>query len=140
MTGRTAINLAHDGFVLHFLKLYIGFVVNAPLKTPERTGQVQVIELDDMANEPANENTRMIADLNPLHQVKTSLQVSVGKLAISIGELMAMKEHQVLRLDQKIDDAVELLIEGKPVARGQLVAVDGHFAVRITELAVALQV
>ncbi|MFL6676165.1 MAG: FliM/FliN family flagellar motor switch protein [Massilia sp.] len=114
--------------------------MNAPLKTSERTGQVQAIELDDMAHEPASEGSRLIADLNPLHQVKTSLQVSVGNLSMSIGELMALKEQQVLRLGQKIDDAVELLIEGKPVARGQLVAVDGYFAVRITELPVALQI
>jgi flagellar motor switch protein FliN/FliY len=34
---------------------------------------------------------------------------------------------------------VDLLLDGKVVARGQLVAVDGHFAVRITELPVALK-
>ncbi len=50
----------------------------------------------------------------------------------------AAKEHQVLRLDRGVDQPVDLTIEGKVVARGQLVAVDGHFAVRITELPVAL--
>jgi flagellar motor switch protein FliN/FliY len=79
-------------------------------------------------------------DFNPLHQVKTTVQVCVGSMSLSIGELMALKAHQVVRMQQAIDAPVDLLIEGKPVARGQLVAVDGQFAIRITELPVALQI
>ncbi|MNY65664.1 flagellar motor switch protein [compost metagenome] len=55
-----------------------------------------------------------------------------------MGELLSAKEHQVLKLDRGIEQPVDLTIEGKVVARGQLVAVDGHFAVRITELPMAL--
>ncbi|WP_440534023.1 FliM/FliN family flagellar motor switch protein [Variovorax sp. YR566] len=80
----------------------------------------------------------ILRDWNPLHQIKARLQVCVGEATISVGELLGAKEHQVLRLDREIDQPVDLTIEGKVVARGQLVAVDGHFAVRITELPVAL--
>ncbi|MFS2205182.1 FliM/FliN family flagellar motor switch protein [Variovorax sp. Varisp36] len=80
----------------------------------------------------------VLKDWNPLHQIKAKLQVMVGEASISVGELLGAKEHQVLRLDREIDQAVDLTIEGKVVARGQLVAVDGHFAVRITELPIAL--
>lgn len=80
----------------------------------------------------------ILKDWNPLHQIKAKLQVCVGEATISVGELLGAREHQVLRLDREIDQPVDLTIEGKVVARGQLVAVDGHFAVRITELPVAL--
>lgn len=80
----------------------------------------------------------ILKDWNPLHQIKARLQVCVGEATLSVGELLGAKEHQVLRLDRGIDQPVDLTIEGKVVARGQLVAVDGHFAVRITELPVAL--
>lgn len=83
-------------------------------------------------------NAPVLKDWNPLHQIKARLQVCVGEATISVGELLGAREHQVLRLDRSIDQAVDLTIEGKVVARGQLVAVDGHFAVRITELPVAL--
>lgn len=104
------------------------------------SGQVQLIELDDMTEAPTGAGAAIVDNLNPLHHVKATLQASVGNLSLSIGELMALKEHQVLPLHQKIEEPVELLIEGKPVARGQLVAVDGQFAIRITELPVALQI
>jgi flagellar motor switch protein FliN/FliY len=120
--------------------LITDFLVNAPFKAADMTGQVQLIELDEMTEGADAPSARVVEDFNPLHQVKTTLQANVGSLSISIGELMTLKEHQVLRLEQKVDDAIELLIEGKTVARGQLVAVDGQFAIRITELPVALQI
>jgi flagellar motor switch protein FliN/FliY len=55
-----------------------------------------------------------------------------------VGDLLAAKEHQVLVLDRKVDQPVDLLLEGKVIARGQLVAVDGCFAVRISELTAPL--
>ncbi|SDJ59401.1 FliM/FliN family flagellar motor switch protein [Variovorax sp. OV700] len=90
----------------------------------------------DAAN-PAGHAT-VLRDWHPLHQIKAKLQVCVGEATVSVGELLAAKEHQVLLLDRAVDQAVDLTIEGKVVARGQLLAVDGHFAVRITELPIAL--
>lgn len=79
-------------------------------------------------------------EVNPLLSVKARLTVCVGTTTLTVGELMAAKEQQVLRLDSKVAQPVDLLLEGKVVARGQLVAVDEHFGVRITELPVALKV
>lgn len=79
------------------------------------------------------------AAMHPLHQVKARLQVCVGEVSVTVGELLAAQEHQVLRLERSLEQPVDLLLEGQVVARGQLVAVDGHFAVRITELPIPLQ-
>jgi flagellar motor switch protein FliN/FliY len=77
---------------------------------------------------------------NPLHQVKATLTVCVGSVVLTVGELLKARKEQVIRLDSGINDSVDLLIEGKVVARGQLVAIDDHFAVRITQLPQALKV
>lgn len=113
--------------------------MNTSIKQTQDAVNAQPIELGDM---PASTGVgpNLVNDFNPLHQVKTEVQVCVGSMSLSIGELMALKANQVLRLRQAIDEPVDLLVEGKPVARGQLVAVDGQFAIRITELPVALQV
>jgi len=80
----------------------------------------------------------VLQDVHPLHQVRTRIQVSVGQATLTVGELLSARENQVLQLDRAIDDEVDLLVEGKVIARGQLVAVDQFFAVRITQLPVAL--
>jgi len=113
-------------------------------KPPPAPDPAQIIALPDLhagaEGDAANQggDASILKDWNPLHQIKAKLQVMVGEASISVGELLGAKEHQVLRLDREIDQAVDLTIEGKVVARGQLVAVDGHFAVRITELPIAL--
>jgi flagellar motor switch protein FliN/FliY len=81
----------------------------------------------------------LLANVNPLLSVKIQLQVRVGAVAMTLGELMAARENSVLALDRAVDQPVDLVLEGRTVARGQLVAVDEHFAVRITELPLALK-
>lgn len=104
---------------------------------------VQAIALPELPADPATSPAEapaapVVRDWHPLHQIKATLQVRVGEATLTVGELLQAREHQVLRLDRAVDQPVDLTIEGKVVARGQLVALDGHFAVRITELPVAL--
>jgi flagellar motor switch protein FliN/FliY len=77
---------------------------------------------------------------NPLHHIKTQLQVCLGDVTLTVGELLNARENEVLVLDRLVDQPVDLLLEGRVVARGQLIAVDEQFAVRITELPVQLKV
>ena len=79
------------------------------------------------------------APVNPLHQIKTQLQVCIGDIHLTVGELMSAREHQVLVLDRQLNQPVDVLLEGRVVARGELVAVDDQFAVRITELPLPLK-
>lgn len=109
---------------------------------PQTTQTAQVISLVEMQAEPASipsGSAPLISHFNPLHAVRTRLQVCVGDIELTVGELMAAREHQVLLLNRAVDEPIELLLEGKVVARGQLVAVDGHFGIRITELPVPLK-
>lgn len=101
----------------------------------------QVIELDELPGQRIDSvgETPVLANINPLHAIKAKLQVCVGQTEISLGDLIAAKESDVLILDRKIDEAVDLLLSGKVVARGLLVASEGRFAIRITELPLPLK-
>jgi flagellar motor switch protein FliN len=100
--------------------------------------RAQPIALDEMGGgEPAGAS--LLGSINPLHSVKVKLQVRVGEAAMTVAELLAARENEVLALDRDVDQPVDLLLEGKVVARGQLVAVEGCFGVRITELPLPLK-
>lgn len=71
---------------------------------------------------------------HPLRRVKAKLTVCAGSAEISLGELLGAREQHVIRLDRTVDQPVDVMLEGQVVARGTLVAIDDHFAVRITEL------
>jgi flagellar motor switch protein FliN len=105
----------------------------------------QIISLGEM-HAPSNAHAAAASmpigepEANPLHHVKATLTVCVGSAVLTVGELLNARKEQVIRLDSAISEPVDLLIEGKVVARGQLVAIDDHFAVRITQLPQALKV
>jgi flagellar motor switch protein FliN/FliY len=96
------------------------------------------VALEELAD-GSSVGAALLADANPLLAVKIQLQVRVGNVSMTLGELMAARENAVLALDRAVDQPVDLMLEGRTVARGQLVAVDEHFAVRITELPLSLK-
>lgn len=104
-----------------------------------RPFDAHVIELTELHEDTHAAAAAIVSDDNPLHMIKTKLQVSVGTVGLTVGELLGAREHQILRLDRLVEEPVDLLLEGSVVARGQLVAVDGHFAIRITDLPVPLK-
>jgi flagellar motor switch protein FliN/FliY len=100
---------------------------------------VQIIHLSEMHDTQSNAGAAIMESINPLHQVKARLQVCVGEVTMTVGEILNAKEHQIVTLDRQVDQPIDLLLEGKVIARGQLVATGDHFAVRITELPVPLK-
>jgi len=107
-------------------------------KGPQPGLRAQPVELQEAPGE-AVEGPALVRDVHPLHAVRVMLQVRVGQSAMTVGELLGARENEVLVLDRAVEQPVDLLLEGNVVARGQLVAVDGTFAVRITELPLALK-
>lgn len=80
----------------------------------------------------------VIENLNPLHKVKTEVQVCIGTAVMTVGELLHAQVHQVVALQQRVDQPVDLLVQGQVIARGELVVVGNCFGVRLTELPHAL--
>ena len=99
--------------------------------------RAQPLELEEAAGaSPAG--AVLLQQSHPLHSVKVQLQVCVGTAAMTLGELLAARENEVLRLERAVEEPVDLVLDGRVVARGELMAVDGAFAVRIIELPLPL--
>lgn len=95
-------------------------------------GPVQPLSFEELPTAGAS-GAPLVRDPHPLHAVKVSLQVCVGEATMTLGDLLAARHADVLALDRAVDQPVDLLLDGRVVARGQLVAIDGAFGVRITE-------
>jgi flagellar motor switch protein FliN len=101
--------------------------------SPERP-TVRPVQLEEL--QAGRESPRNLLDANMelVHDVKVRLAVSLGGAQITIGELFALKEEALLKLDKATSDPVDILLDGRLVARGELMASGEHFAVRITEI------
>jgi flagellar motor switch protein FliN/FliY len=73
-------------------------------------------------------------DLGLVGHVNVNLSALVGTVSMSIEQLFAIKQGEVLTMNESCDAPITLLLNGKAVARGELVAVEDHFGIRITEL------
>lgn len=103
----------------------------------EHEAAAQMIELSDLPPVTPDGPALMAGNLNLLHGVKVGLSVVVGEIATTLGELMALQTQSVLKIERAVDTPVDVMLDGKIVARGQLVVVDDNFGVRITEIASA---
>jgi len=95
----------------------------------------QLIELSEMKAQPAGGASAFSGNIGLLHGVKVKVEVVVGEVQTTLGELMNLKESAVLKIDRPVDSAIDVIVEGNVVARGELVAVGDNFGIRITEIA-----
>ena len=80
---------------------------------------------------PAPQETRKI-DL--LFDVELQVSLRFGKREMPLGDILELSAGAVVELDQRILDPVELLVGSKVVAHGEVVVMDGHYALRVTEV------
>jgi flagellar motor switch protein FliN/FliY len=72
--------------------------------------------------------------LDFLQDVPITITARLGQIVMPIGEILKLGPGAVVELDRDISQPVDLTVRGLVFARGEVVVVDGHFAVRIKEL------
>jgi flagellar motor switch protein FliN/FliY len=92
------------------------------------------VEFTPLPEGSANNAVPGDADLTRLTDVTVELTVEVGRTHMSLGETMSLGQGSVVTLDRLADKPVDLLVNGRPIARGEVVVIDEQFGLRITEV------
>ncbi len=74
------------------------------------------------------------AELARLHDVPVELAVEIGRTQMTIREALALGPGSIVTLDRLAGEPVDLLVNGKPIARGEVVVIDEEFGLRVTEV------
>jgi flagellar motor switch protein FliN/FliY len=74
------------------------------------------------------------ADLMRLHAVPVELAVEIGRTSMTIGEALALGPGSIVSLNRMAGEPVDLLVNGRQIARGEVVVIDEEFGLRITEV------
>ena len=77
------------------------------------------------------------ADLRRLSAVPVDLSVEIGRARMSVGETLELREGSVVTLDRMAGEPVDLLVNGTPIARGEVVVIDEQFGLRLTQVLAA---
>jgi flagellar motor switch protein FliN/FliY len=73
-------------------------------------------------------------DLERLRDVPVELAVEIGRTRMTIGETLELGPGSIITLNRLAGEPVDLLVNGKPIARGEVVVIDEEFGLRITDV------
>lgn len=73
-------------------------------------------------------------NLNLVLDVPVSLTIELGSCQMPMKEVLQLNVGSVVQLDKAADSPVELSINGKLIARGEVVVIEDRFGVKITEV------
>ena len=70
-----------------------------------------------------------------LKDVDVRLSVELGRTEMKLKEVLALGEDSVVMLDRLTDELLDVMVNGTLIAKGEIVAENGRFGLRIVELA-----
>lgn len=77
-------------------------------------------------------------DLELVMDVPVTMQVVLGSTTLSVANILKLGRGAVVKLDTKVGDPVDVVVNGRVIARGEIVVLDGEdqrFGVTLTEVA-----
>jgi flagellar motor switch protein FliN/FliY len=106
-------------------------------------GRVPLPNLDDqgpqgdvpvVAVEPEGPTTRIAADLEAVFDVPVQVSAVLGRARMEINDLLKLGPGTVLELDRKVGEAIDIYVNNRLVARGEVVLVEEKLGVTMTEI------
>ncbi len=98
-----------------------------PAETSEEPSQeLQMREIPDPP--------RSAQDLEPVYEIPIKVSAVLGKTPMQVSQLLKMGRGAVIELDRKVGEAIDIYINNRLVARGEVVVVEDRLGVTMTEI------
>ncbi len=91
----------------------------------------------DPARDERAEASGPVGNLNAILGIPVEVQVVLGTTTMPVAALMKLARNAVITLDQRVGEPVTVVVNGKVIARGEMVVVDddnSKFGVALTEI------
>lgn len=74
------------------------------------------------------------SDLAPVFDVPVNISAVLGKANMTVASLLKLNAGSVLELDRKVGEAIDIYVNNRLVARGEVVVVEDRLGVTMTEI------
>jgi flagellar motor switch protein FliN/FliY len=104
---------------------------------PNLDGDVDVqhpAEAADAAQDAADTVTKGAVDLEAVFDVPVQVSAVLGRSRMDVAELLRLGPGTVLELDRKVGEAIDIYVNNRLVARGEVVLVEEKLGVTMTEI------
>lgn len=99
---------------------------------PAELGQPASFQFEAFDREPSAEDPAL--PLHALDDVELDLRIELGRTELRIEEVTRLKEGSVVPLDKLAGDPVDILVNGRLIARGEVLVLNDNFCVRVAEI------
>jgi flagellar motor switch protein FliN/FliY len=107
---------------------------DAQVPLPNLDGTATVAPDDIEAYSPETQDTRVAADLEAVFDVPVQVSAVLGRSRMDVGELLRLGPGTVLELDRRVGEAIDIYVNNRLVARGEVVLVEDKLGVTMTEI------
>jgi flagellar motor switch protein FliN/FliY len=104
-------------------------------------GEREELKLDEFApgegplpEATSEEEEKTATDLAPVFDVPVNISAVLGRASLSVAQLLQLGQGSVLELDRKVGEAIDIYVNNRLVARGEVVIVDERLGVTMTEI------
>jgi flagellar motor switch protein FliN/FliY len=87
-----------------------------------------------LAASAEGDEIKIAADLAPVFDVPVNISAVLGKASMSVAQLLKLGAGSILELDRKVGEAIDIYVNNRLVARGEVVVVDERLGVTMTEI------
>jgi flagellar motor switch protein FliN len=93
-------------------------------------------DIDDSWDDPADipDKPRSAQDLEAVYDIPVRVSAVLGKSSMQVNELLKLGRGAVVELDRKVGEAIDIYVNDRLVARGEVVVVDDRLGITMTEI------
>ncbi|MCZ8315432.1 flagellar motor switch protein FliN [Phreatobacter sp.] len=85
-------------------------------------------------DDDGDDGSKEAADLEAIFDVPVNVSAVLGRSRMDVGELLKLGPGTVLELDRKVGEAIDIYVNDRLVARGEVVLVEDRLGVTMTEI------
>lgn len=90
--------------------------------------------LEDFGVSGEPDDAQGVRGLEAVHDVQVKVQAVLGRARMPIGELLRLKKGTVVELDRRVGEPVDIYVNDRLIARGEVVMIDNSLGVTLTEI------
>jgi len=101
---------------------------------PDLNNAAEIPATNDVGYNDDDQAARIAADLEAVFDVPVQVSAVLGRSKMDVGELLKLGPGTVLELDRRVGEAIDIYVNNRLVARGEVVLVEDKLGVTMTEI------
>ena len=89
---------------------------------------------DNMADDAGESRLRSTTELEAVYDIPVQMSAVLGKATMQVSQLLKLGRGAVVELDRKVGEAIDIYVNNRLVARGEVVLVEDKLGVTMTEI------